>query len=311
MAADTEHPAPHTAVFVAPAAGSALREEFAQTLANETGSSISLSSLCSKGNDFAFEAPLAAMSFPEALRLQKSLEKRFSHSADVAVLPTKGRRKALLVSDMDSTIITVECLDELADFAGKKAEVSAITERAMAGELDFDAALKERVAMLAGLPMRELQACFDARISLSPGAGTLLATLKANGIRSVLVSGGFTFFTRRVAAQLGFDAHRGNTLVDDGAKLTGEVGLPILGRDAKLAALKDEADALNVTLEHTVTLGDGANDLAMIKASGLGIAYRAKPIVAAEARCAINHTSLRTVLYFQGYTDAEIVAAKG
>jgi len=304
-------PEPHTAVLVAAEASTALQNEFAQFLSNETGGDIQPTHLCPHGDDFAIEAALPAVSEDQARALQKSLEKTVGTRSDVAVLPTKGRRKKLLVSDMDSTIIEVVCLDELADFAGKKAEVSAITERAMAGELNFEAALTERVAMLAGLPLSQLQACFDQRITLTPGADALISTSSAAEVRTVLVSGGFTFFTGRVADRLGFDDHRGNTLVDDGAALTGDVGLPILGREAKLTALSEEAGALGISLEDTITLGDGANDLAMIKASGLGIAFRAKPIVAVEARCAINHTSLRTALYYQGYTGEDIAAATG
>jgi len=225
---------------------------------------------------------------------------------DWALLPAAGRRKKFLVADMDSTIIGCECIDELADFAGKKAEISAITERAMRGELDFEAALIERVAMLKGLPLHALQQCFDERVRLNPGAATMVATMRAHGGRCALVSGGFTFFTSRVAQMSGFDTQRANMLIDDGAALTGEVGMPILGREAKLAALLEEtahhpADAL--------AIGDGANDLAMIKAAGLGLAYRAKPIVAAQADATIDFTTLETALFFQGYRRAEFTIA--
>ncbi|MBL8560550.1 MAG: phosphoserine phosphatase SerB [Hyphomonadaceae bacterium] len=225
---------------------------------------------------------------------------------DWALLPAEGRRKKLLVADMDSTIIGCECIDELADFAGRKAEISAITERAMRGELDFEAALTERVAMLKSLPVAALQECFDARVKLNPGARTLVQTMKAHGARTALVSGGFTFFTSRVAALAGFDLDRANTLVDDGVFLTGEVARPVLGREAKLAALLEEsanrpADAL--------AIGDGANDLAMIEAAGLGLAYRAKPIVAAQADAKIDFTTLETALFFQGYRRPEFVSA--
>ena len=226
---------------------------------------------------------------------------------DAAFTRPEGRRKRLLISDMDSTIIGQECLDELADFAGLKAEVSAITERAMRGELDFEGALTTRVAMLKGLDLKALQDAYDARITLNTGAKTLVETMKANGAVTVLVSGGFTFFTGRVAEEAGFVAHRGNTLIDDGAALTGEVGLPILGREAKLSAL-DEVSADNgLGRADAIALGDGANDLAMIKAAGLGIAYKAKPIVAAEAHAAITHTDLHTALFFQGYHVDEFV----
>lgn len=227
---------------------------------------------------------------------------------DVAILPVTDRRKRLLISDMDSTIIGQECLDELADFAGLKAEVSAITERAMRGELDFEGALTTRVAMLKGLKLGALQAAYDERITLNTGARTLVETMKADGAETVLVSGGFTFFTSRVAEVAGFVAHRGNTLIDDGETLTGEVGRPILGREAKLSALDEFAVAHGLSRNDAIALGDGANDLAMIKAAGLGIAYKAKPIVAAEAHAAITHTDLHAALFFQGYHANEFVS---
>jgi phosphoserine phosphatase len=227
--------------------------------------------------------------------------------ADWSITPAANRRKKLLVSDMDSTIIGQECVDELADFAGRKAEVSAITERAMRGELDFAAALTERVAMLKGLELAALDACYTQRVTLNPGARELVATMKAHGARTVLVSGGFRFFTSRVAKAAGFDTDRANTLIDDSKALTGAVGQPILGREAKLAALKEEAAALGLASADTVALGDGANDLDMIRAAGLGVAYKAKPIVAAETRARIEHTDLTAALFFQGYRAEEIV----
>jgi phosphoserine phosphatase len=223
-------------------------------------------------------------------------------AADLCVQPWEGRRKRLLVADMDSTIIGVECLDELADFAGVKAEVSAITERAMRGEIGFEGALRERVAMLKGLPLTALEQCYAQRVRLNPGARTLIATMTAHGARCVLVSGGFTFFTARVAQAAGFHDQRANSLIDDGAgALTGVVGEPILGREAKLSALNEEATALGVSVAEAIAIGDGANDLAMINAAGLGVAYRAKPLVAAEADARIDHADLTAPLYFQGY----------
>lgn len=224
---------------------------------------------------------------------------------DVCVQPVDGRRKRLLIADMDSTIINVECLDELADFAGVKAQVSAITERAMAGELAFEGALRERVAMLKGLEIDALQACYDARVRLNPGAETLVRTMAAHGARCVLVSGGFTFFTGRVATAAGFHDNRANTLIEDDGRLVGLVGEPILGREAKLAALREEAEALGVTPAAALAIGDGANDLAMIEAAGLGVAYRAKPIVAAQADARVDHADLTALLYFQGYRREE------
>ncbi len=220
---------------------------------------------------------------------------------DVCAQMAEGRKKRLLIADMDSTIIGCECLDELADFAGLKAQIGAITERAMRGELEFEAALRERVTMLKGLSLDALQKTYDERVRLNPGARTLVRTMAAHGARCVLVSGGFEFFTTRVAAAAGFHAHRSNRLLDDGAELTGEVAEPILGRAAKLAALNQEAAALGLGLHQTLALGDGANDLAMIEAAGLGVAYRAKPIVADQADAKIDHTDLTALLYFQGY----------
>ncbi len=227
---------------------------------------------------------------------------------DWALTPTAHRRKKLLIADMDSTIIGCECIDELADMAGIKPEIAAITERAMRGELAFEPALIERVAKLKGLPLAALQRCFDDRVHLNPGAETFVRTMRAHGARCVLVSGGFSFFTARVAKWAGFDANRANTLLDDGATLTGEVAKPILGRATKLETLHSEAQKLGIGLDQTLAIGDGANDLGMIKAAGLGIAYRAKPIVAAEAHAKIEHTSLTTALFFQGYRREEFAA---
>jgi phosphoserine phosphatase len=218
-------------------------------------------------------------------------------------------RKKLMLADMDSTIIGCECLDELADFAGKKAEVSAITERAMAGELDFEGALTGRVAMLAGLPLSALQACYDERVRLNPGVATFVRTMAALGSECALVSGGFTFFTNKVAQAAGFHTNRANTLKDDGSALTGSVGLPILGKEAKLSALNEDALRLGLPLTDTLAIGDGANDLMMIEAAGLGIAYYAKPIVAARAPAKIEHGTLESALFFQGIGRAAFVGA--
>ena len=237
---------------------------------------------------------------PEGLRAHASraLERL---PVDFCVQPAEGRRKRLLIADMDSTIIGCECLDELADFAGLKQEITAITARAMAGEIPFEGALRERVARLKGLGLDALRRTFEERVKLNPGAETLVRTMSAHGARCVLVSGGFDFFTDRVAEAAGFAAHRANRLLDDGSSLTGEVAEPILGRAAKLEALVEEAAALGVVLADTLAVGDGANDLAMIEAAGLGIAYRAKPIVAAQADAAVDHSDLTALLYFQGY----------
>jgi len=221
---------------------------------------------------------------------------------DFAVQPAEGRAKKLFVADMDSTIIGCECLDELADFAGVKNEVAAITERAMRGEIGFEGALRERVGMLKGLKSDALQACYEDRVKLNPGAWTLVQTLRAKGVRCVLVSGGFTFFTGRVAEAAGFQSDRANRFIIEGDALTGQVGEPILGREAKLAALREEAAKLGIDPTAAIAIGDGANDLAMIEEAGLGVAYRAKPVVAAQADCRIDHADLTALLYFQGYT---------
>jgi len=226
---------------------------------------------------------------------------------DINVVPAENRRKRLLIADMDSTIIGCECLDELADMAGLKPQIAAITERAMKGEIEFEAALRQRVAMLKGLPLAALERTYHERVRLNPGAKELVATMKAHGARTLLVSGGFTYFTSRVAKEAGFDEHQANILLDDGKVLTGEVAEPILGRAAKLAALEYDVKKLGIDFADTLAVGDGANDLAMIARAGLGVAYHAKPIVAEAAAARIDHSDLTALLYLQGYRDDEIV----
>lgn len=208
--------------------------------------------------------------------------------------------KKLLIADMDSTIISCECLDELADFAGVKTEVAAITERAMAGEIDFENALVERVKMLKGLSKSALEACFEERVNLNKGAIEMIARLKENDIYCALVSGGFKFFTSRVAKAAGFDEENANDFVFSNDQLTGKVKMPILGKEAKLARLNHLCTHLNIELHDTIAIGDGANDLMMIEAAGLGIAYMAKPIVAARAKARINSGNLESVPLFCG-----------
>jgi phosphoserine phosphatase len=229
-------------------------------------------------------------------------------AVDAIVAPREGRRKRLLIADMDSTIVTSETLDELADFAGLKDRIAAITARAMNGELDFKAALRERVAMLKGLPIAALEQTWH-RVQLTPGAGELVATMRAHGAMTALVSGGFTFFTGRVAALVGFDLHRSNVLMDDGAALTGAVAEPILDRHAKVATLQELAAGERLPLSATLAVGDGANDLDMLAKAGLGVAFRAKPIVAAAARTRVDHADLRALLFAQGYRAAEFVTS--
>jgi len=236
-------------------------------------------------------------------------ERAKDRGLDINLVRNERRRKKLLVADMDSTIINVECLDELADMAGLKPQIAAITERAMRGELEFEAALKERVGMLKGLKLDALERTYAERVKLNPGAKSLLATMRAHGAHTMLVSGGFGFFTSRVAKAAGFHVERGNVLLDDGAALTGEVGMPILGREAKLQALEEGVTSLGIGPEDALAVGDGANDLAMIQRAGLGVAYHAKPVVAEAAGAAINHNDLTALLYLQGYSDSEIVSA--
>ncbi|WP_198369530.1 phosphoserine phosphatase SerB [Roseomonas rosulenta] len=228
-------------------------------------------------------------------------------SVDVIAQSAAGRRKRLLVADMDSTIVTTETLDELAGQAGIKDRIAAITKRAMNGELDFEGALRERVGMLAGLPVEALQRTWD-ETELMPGARELVATMRANGARCALVSGGFTFFTGRVAALVGFHEHHSNTLLEADGRLTGHVADPILGRNAKLATLKHLAAQGGIGLDATLAVGDGANDLDMIQAAGLGVAFRAKPVVAAAARARVDHADLRALLFAQGYRAGEFAA---
>lgn len=219
---------------------------------------------------------------------------------DVNMVPTANRQKRLLICDMDSTIIPVECIDEIADFAGVKERVSDITERAMQGELDFDGALRERVGLLAGLSVDALARTYAERISLNPGATEMVYTMKRAGALTALVSGGFTYFTEKVAADAGFQRNQANTLLIADGKLTGAPGDPILGRAAKLAALNALTAEIGATAADAVAVGDGANDLDMIRAAGLGVAYRAKPAVAAEADARLDYSDLRAVLWLQG-----------
>jgi phosphoserine phosphatase len=226
---------------------------------------------------------------------------------DVIVQPLAHRRKRLLVADMDSTLIGQECVDELAALAGVGNRVAAITERAMRGEVAFAPALRERVALLAGLPETVIGEVLKERITLNPGARILVRTMRANGAYVAIVSGGFRQFTGAIREQLGADEDRANVLVIEGGKLTGKVIEPIVGQDAKLDALKAIAAAMGLTLDDTLAVGDGANDLPMLQAAGLGVAYRAKPKVAAGADARIEHTDLAALLYAQGFARKDFV----
>jgi phosphoserine phosphatase len=228
-------------------------------------------------------------------------------SVDLVVQPSEGRRKKMLLADMDSTMIRQECIDELAAQAGIGDHVAQITARAMNGELDFEDALRERVGLLKGLDSAVIETVLANRITLMPGGKALLATMKANGAYAALVSGGFTAFTGMVAGTLGFDEHRANTLIIEDGKLTGEVGQPILGRDAKVAALHEITARLGLAADQVMAVGDGANDLGMLSLAGAGVALHAKPSVAAECDIRINHGDLTALLYIQGYNAEEFV----
>lgn len=226
---------------------------------------------------------------------------------DLVVQPAAGRRKRMLLADMDSTMIGQECIDELAAMAGIGAKVAEITRRAMNGELDFEGALRERVSLLRGLDSGVIETVYTNRITFTPGGRELIATMKAQGGYAVLVSGGFTAFTERVATDLGFDEQRANTLLVADGRLTGAVAEPILGREAKVAALVEISARLGLSEDDVLAVGDGANDLGMLTRAGAGVALHAKPVVAAEVDIRINHGDLSALLYIQGYARDEFV----
>ena len=251
---------------------------------------------------FAPPGPIEARALTE--RIRSALQ---DIPADVFVQPQAHRRKMLLLADMDSTMIRQECIDELADFVGLKGKVSAITERAMRGEIEFEPALRERVALLRGLEHKIVDRILDERIVLTPGGRALVQTMRANGAHTVLVSGGFTMFTEKIAAAIGFHEARANVLIVDGAVFAGTVAEPILGREAKVATLIEFRSGLSLDSTDTMAIGDGANDLAMLQEAGLGVAYHAKPAVAAAAQARVDHCDLTALLYAQGYRRGEFM----
>ena len=231
-----------------------------------------------------------------------------SLGVDLIILPMAGRRKKMLLADMDSTMIQQECIDELADVAGVGDRVKDITARAMNGELDFEAAIRERVGLLESLPESVIGEVLETRITYMPGGATLIATMKAHGAYAALVSGGFTAFTSSVASALGFDENRANTLLAENGVLTGQVGMPILGQQAKVDALAEITARLGLDDTDVLAVGDGANDLGMLHRAGMGVALHAKPSVAAQCDVRVNHGDLTSLLYLQGYARSEFMS---
>ncbi len=227
--------------------------------------------------------------------------------ADLNIVPAKNRCKRLLIADMDSTMIPVECIDEIADFAGVGSEVAEITRIAMRGDLDFVEAMEARVKLVAGLPVATLQNVYDQRITLNPGGRFLVRTMAANGAHTALISGGFTFFTERVGAAAGFAEHRANLLGVRDDRLDGTVVPPVLGKQAKLDALNELTKQLGISTDDAMTIGDGANDLAMIEAAGLGVGHHPKPLIADAADAVLTYSDLDAALYLQGYSHDDFV----
>jgi len=253
--------------------------------------------------DIPFSAELQADHGRTAERLRGLL-----NGIDVVVQRAANRRKKLFLADMDSTMIMQECIDELADYAGLKAHVAAITERAMRGEIAFEPALRERVVLLKGLPVKAIDEVIQKRIKLTPGGPALVATMRKHGAYTCMVSGGFTLFTQPIAAMIGFEETRANMLILDGELLAGRVSEPIFGREQKRATLIELRTLLKLAKADTLVAGDGANDMDMIAEAGLGVAYHAKPKVAAAAAARIDHADLTALLYVQGYRRDEFLA---
>ncbi|MBC8717139.1 phosphoserine phosphatase SerB [Ochrobactrum sp. Marseille-Q0166] len=276
------------------------------TLGIKASAAVNATGLYWLADGIACDIPLASgISHEEADQaLRASLD---GAPVDVVVQDQDSRRKKILIADMDSTMIQQECIDELAEEAGLREHVAAITARAMNGEIEFEPALRERVALLKGLPLSVIDKVISTRISLMPGGVELVRTMRKYGAYTALVSGGFTSFTRRIADMIGFNEDRANTLLHDGAHLSGTVSDPILGREAKVEKLVEIADRLGLSPNDAIAVGDGANDLGMIQLAGTGVALHAKPAVAAQAKVRIDHGDLTALLYIQGYRKSDFV----
>ncbi|WP_421722884.1 phosphoserine phosphatase SerB [Bauldia sp.] len=292
--------------------------DFVATLIARPGNDAALGAALAVATDFAPDPWVTWLSEGEAVDVAFSTGDPTSanaaiaaavadHPVDVVVQPAAHRRKKLLVADMDSTMIGQECIDELADYAGFKPQVAAITDRAMHGDIAFEPALHERASLLAGLSRDVIAEVIAERITPNPGAHTLVTTMRANGATAVLVSGGFTDFAEPIGEMIGFDVVRANRLNGEDGSLDGTVALPVVGPDAKRLALLEEAERLEVAHEDTLAVGDGANDIAMVSAAGLGVAYHAKPKLADVADARIDHADLTALLYLQGYRRDEFV----
>lgn len=282
------------------------KASLASALGIKASAAVNATGLYWLADDIACDIPLpSGISSEEAeALLRDTLD---GAPVDVVVQEQERRRKKILIADMDSTMIQQECIDELAEEAGLREHVAAITARAMNGEIAFEPALRERVALLKGLPLSVIDKVISTRITLMPGGPELVRTMRKHGAYTALVSGGFTSFTLRIAEMIGFNEERANRLVDDGVHLTGLVTEPILGREAKVEKLVEIADRLGLTPDDAIAVGDGANDLGMIQLAGTGVALHAKPAVAAQARMRVDHGDLTALLYIQGYRKTDFV----
>lgn len=292
----------HVAVLIGPSQSASLTD----SIVDEARSTLDQHGAKIEGIKWLSPHEAVEISFAgtETTTIQSALKQNLT-GVDIAVLPKDGRKMQLLIADMDSTIIAVECIDELADFIGVKREVAQITEAAMRGELDFDQALAQRVALLKDMPVETLERCFQERVRFNPGAKALVQTMRANGAYCALVSGGFTFFTSRVAESLGFHLNRANELGVVSGKLTGKVVPPISNAATKLETLNQLMNELGLEKDVTLAVGDGANDIPMMEAAGLSIAYHGKPKAQDAATFTINHGDLSALLYIQGYSGQE------